>query len=62
MTMNCSPSCSPTSWIVQMFGWLSDEATRASRRNRSSASGSGGEIRRQELQRDLAAETQSSAR
>ena len=40
MTMNDRPSCSPMSWMVQMFGWLSADAVRASRANRPKASGS----------------------
>jgi hypothetical protein len=30
MTMKCRPEVSPTSWIVTMLGWLSEEAARAS--------------------------------
>ena len=33
MTMNDRPSCSPMSWIVQMFGWFSADAVCASRAN-----------------------------
>ena len=40
MTMNDRSSCSPMSWMVQMFGWLSADAVRASRANRLKASGS----------------------
>ena len=40
MTMNDRPSCSPMSWIVQMFGWFSADAVCASRANRLNASGS----------------------
>ncbi len=40
MTRNGRPSSSPSSWIVQMCGWFSAEAARASRWKRSSASGS----------------------
>ena len=29
--MNGRPSYSPMSWIVQMFGWFSADAARASR-------------------------------
>ena len=50
------PRASPMSWMVQMFGWLSAEAARASRWNRSTARGSRDELGRQELQRDAAAE------
>ena len=32
------PSRSPTSWIVQIFGWFRTDAARASRSNRSTAS------------------------
>ncbi len=39
MAMKGFPSCSPRSYTTQMWGWLSAEAARASRRNRSSASG-----------------------
>ena len=46
------------SWIVQMCGWLSAEAARASRSKRSSAGAIVGQLRRQELQRDVPAEPQ----
>ena len=42
--------------MVQMFGWFSAEAARASRSNRSSAWRSLRQSRRQELERDEAAE------
>ena len=61
MAMNGWPSCSPMSWIVQMFGWLSAEAARASRWNRSSACGSCASSSRQELQRDVRPSRVSSA-
>jgi hypothetical protein len=35
--MNHCPSCASMSWTVQMPGWLSAEAARASRWKRSSA-------------------------
>ena len=37
--MKCRPSDSPTSWIVQMLGWLRTDAARASRSNRTTRSG-----------------------
>ena len=51
--MNGRPSCSSTSWIVQMLGCWSEEAARASRCLRVAA-----QLLRQELQRDAAAELQ----
>ena len=39
-----------------MFGWLSEEASFASRSKRASAPGVGREPRRQELERDVAVE------
>ena len=44
------------SWIVTMFGWFSDEADRASCSNRLRRSGVGGELGREDLDRDLAAQ------
>ena len=46
MTVKGSPAVSPISWIVTMFGWLRDEAARASwakrpRRSGIAAKGSG---------------------
>jgi hypothetical protein len=41
MTMNGSPSWLPISYTVQIPGWFSAEAARASRRRRSSPCGSG---------------------
>ena len=38
--MKCCPSCSSIAYTVQMPGWLSAEAARASRWKRSSASAS----------------------
>ena len=38
--MNGRPSCCSTSWTVQMFGWLSEEASFASRSKRASAAAS----------------------
>ena len=52
MAMKCRPSASSMSWMVQMFGWFSAEAARASRWKRSSACGSRGELFGQELQGD----------
>src|SRR5262249_52323653 len=37
ITMKYCPSCSPISWMVQILGWFSAEAERASRLNRSTA-------------------------
>ena len=34
MTMKGRPSCSSISYMVQIFGWFSDEAVRASRSKR----------------------------
>ena len=39
MTRKSVPDSSPTSYSVQMFGWLSDEIALASRLNRSANSG-----------------------
>ena len=61
MTMKVWPSCSSMSWMVQMCGWFSAEAARASRRNRSSACASLATSVRQELERDEPAEPVSSA-
>jgi hypothetical protein len=47
MTMNCWPLTSPMSKMVQMAGWFSELASRAGLRQ---------QLRRQELDRDLAAE------
>ncbi len=58
IAMNGLPSCSSTSWIVQMLGCWSEEAARASRCSRSSACASRRQLLGQELQRDAAAELQ----
>ena len=54
--MNGRPSCSPISWIVQMCGWFSADAVRASRRNRSRATAEAVRCRRENLDRDEAIE------
>ena len=47
MTMNGRPFSSPTSWMVQMCGWLRAEASRASRSKRvSHGAGSWSSLRR----------------
>ena len=56
MTMKCCPSCSSIAKTVQMLGWFSADAARASRWKRSSEEPSLRELGRQELQRDVAAE------
>ncbi len=40
MAMKCCPSCSSIWWTVQIPGWLSAEAARASRWKRSRVDGS----------------------
>ena len=56
MAMKGRPWSSSASWIVQMCGWLSGEAARASRLKRSTAWRVPGQLVRQELERHLAAE------
>ena len=51
MTMKWRPWCSPMSCTEQTCGWFSPEAARASRPNRSTASGS----RDNSLDRNLSA-------
>ena len=56
MTMKGCPSMSSMSWMVQMPGWLSWEAARASRRKRSSDLRSFDQVLGNELQGDVAAQ------
>ena len=56
MTMNDRPSCSPMSWMVQMFVWFSADAVCASRANRLKASGSPRELVGDELERHRTAQ------
>ena len=57
MTMKGRPSSSPSSWIVQMCGWVSAEASRASRSNRDEPRRLPVIFPAQELDRHLAVET-----
>ena len=58
MTMKGRPSSSPSSWMVQMCGWVRAEASRASRSNRVSHGAWPCILLAQELDRDLAVEAQ----
>ena len=57
MTMNGCPLLSSMSWMVQMCGWLSSDAARASREKRSNDCRISGEMFGDELQGNMSAQS-----